>query len=86
MMKAVCETEQEYFLQHVVHQKLHGHIPSPKCKGTILVELAAELKHIRDECCGVPGQFNKLHTHMLSFLSFKNKSPEAAFLLNNIVF
>ena len=52
MMKSMCETEQEYFLQQTVHQKLQGYsMPHPKCKGTILVELATEL---RDELSSFP--------------------------------
>ena len=49
-MKVMCETEAEYFLQHLVHQKLQGHsMPHPKCKGSILIELAAELRVLKDE-------------------------------------
>ena len=41
MMKLMCETEAEYYLQHLVHQKLQGHsLPHHKCKGSILIELA----------------------------------------------
>ena len=70
MMKVMCETEQEYYLQHMVHQKLQGYnMPQPRSKGNVLVELATELRHLKDEvtmatmsfmgelvgilCCGV---------------------------------
>ena len=34
----------------MVHQKMHGYnMPHPKCKGSILIELAAELRHLKDE-------------------------------------
>ena len=46
----MCETEQEYFLQHLVHQKLQGHsMGHPKCKASILIELASELRLIRED-------------------------------------
>ena len=49
-MKVMCETEQEYFLQHLVHQKMQGlNLPYAKCRGTVLIELAAELRHVKDE-------------------------------------
>ena len=50
MMKAACDTEHEYFLQQTVHQKLQGcSMPQLKCKGSVLIDLAAEIKQIRDE-------------------------------------
>ena len=50
MMKVMCETEQEYFLQHLVHQKMQGlNLPHPKCRGTVLIELAAELRQAKEE-------------------------------------
>ena len=63
MMKSMCETEEEYFLQHMVHQKLQGYnMPHPKCKGTILVELAAELRQLKEELSTQPqGQFSVQH-------------------------
>lgn len=71
MMKVRCETEQEYFLQHMVHQKMHGfNMPHPKCKGTILIELATELRHLKEELVSPPlGKFpltSSIHiTHFL---------------------
>ena len=56
MMKAMCETEQEYFLKQLVHEKLRGHsMPDPKCIGSVLVDLATELKQVRDELALSPG-------------------------------
>ena len=50
MMKVMCETEQEYFLQHLVHQKLQGvNLPHTKCRGTVMIELAAELRQAKEE-------------------------------------
>ncbi len=49
-MKVMCETEEEYFLQHLVHQKLQGYnMPHPKCKATVLIELASELRSLKEE-------------------------------------
>jgi len=62
MMKAVCETEQEYYLQQLVHQKLRGYsMPDPKSKGSVLVDLAAELKQAKDELCLTTGLFHVKH-------------------------
>ena len=59
----MCETEQEYFLQQMVHQKLQGYnMPHPKCKGTLLIELAAELKHIKEEAFHQMGMTYNLYT------------------------
>jgi hypothetical protein len=55
MMKSTCETEQEYFIQQNVHQKLQGlNLPHPRCKGSILVELAAEMRHLKEELGSLP--------------------------------
>jgi len=49
MMKVTCDTEQEYFLQQTVYQKLEGcNMPHPKSKGSLLVDLAAELQQVKD--------------------------------------
>ena len=46
----MCETEQEYFLQQMVHQKVQGYnLHHPKCKSTLLVDLVAELTQITEE-------------------------------------
>jgi hypothetical protein len=50
MMKVTCDTEQEYYCQQTVYQKLQGYnMPSQKCKGSLLVDLAAELRQMKDE-------------------------------------
>lgn len=70
MMKSTCETEQEYFIQQNVHQKLQGlNMPHPKCKASILVELAAEMRHLKEELTSLPiGQFlSTPHSSLLFF-------------------
>ena len=65
MMKVMCETEQEYYLQHMVHQKLQGHnMPHPSCKGTTLIELATELRHIKEECIFPVGKAQQMCSRM----------------------
>ena len=51
MMRNTCETEQEYFLQQRVHQKLQGGLDgeAARCKSTLLVDLVAELTQISSE-------------------------------------
>ena len=50
MMKVMCETEQEYYTQHCVHQKLQGYnMPHPRSNGNLLIELATELRNLKDE-------------------------------------
>jgi len=57
MMKVTCDTEQEYFLQQTVYQKLDGcNMPDPKCKGSLLVDLAAELQQVKDSLTFSAGQ------------------------------
>lgn len=56
MMKVTCDTEQEYFLQQTVYQKLEGcNMPHPKCKGSLLVDLAAELQQVKDSLAFAAG-------------------------------
>jgi len=62
MMKVMCDTEQEYFLQQTVYQKLEGcNMPDPKCKGSLLVDFAAELQQIKDNLTFTTGQRHSLH-------------------------
>ena len=50
MMKLTCDTEQEYYFQQTVYQKLRGcNMPAKKCKGSLLIDLAAELRQIKDD-------------------------------------
>ena len=50
MLALACETEQEFFLQQLVHQKLQGQaLPHPRCKASSLVTLAAELKQLKED-------------------------------------
>ncbi|XP_071839173.1 protein unc-80 homolog isoform X3 [Apostichopus japonicus] len=49
MIKMICETDAEVMLQQYVGQKLRGlHIFSPKSRADIMLELAKELQHHRD--------------------------------------
>ncbi|KAJ8031313.1 Protein unc-80-like [Holothuria leucospilota] len=49
MMKMICETDAEVMLQQYVGQKLRGlHVFSPKSKADMMLELAKELQHHRD--------------------------------------
>ena len=66
MMKVTCDTEHEYFLQQTVYQKLAGcSMPHPKCKGSLLVDLAAELQQIKDSLAFTAG-LQRLHIPPLS--------------------
>ena len=68
MMKVTCDTEQEYFLQQTVYQKLEGcNMPDPKCKGSLLVDFAAELQQIRDSLSFAAGQQHFLHYSLFIF-------------------
>ena len=50
MMKVMCDTEQEYYLQQMVHQKLHGcNLPEPRCTAATLMELATQLRHMTEQ-------------------------------------
>ena len=72
-MKVMCETEEEYFLQQLVHQKLQGHnMPHPKCKATILIELASELRHLKEEYSSQPGKIWKKKQNWRDFPVFSS--------------
>ncbi|KAK6194683.1 hypothetical protein SNE40_000272 [Patella caerulea] len=53
MMKVNCDTAQEYYLQQTIRDKLQGYsFTHPKSCGSILIQLATELKQLRDELAG----------------------------------
>lgn len=57
-MKMICETDPEVMLQQYVGQKLRGlHVFSPKSKADIMLELAKELQHHRDNMFVPRGTF-----------------------------
>ncbi|XP_074657337.1 protein unc-80 homolog [Tubulanus polymorphus] len=50
MLKLQCDTEAEYYLQQLVGQRLQGNLlPPPKCSGSILIDLANELRIIKED-------------------------------------
>ncbi|CAE1324419.1 UNC80 [Acanthosepion pharaonis] len=51
MMKVNCDTAEEYFLQQIIKDKLMGvhTVNHPKCKGSTLIQLTLELRHIKEE-------------------------------------
>ncbi|XP_064639472.1 protein unc-80 homolog [Lineus longissimus] len=50
LMKLTCESEHEYYLQQLIGQRLKGHLlPAPKSSGSTLIELANELRVIKDD-------------------------------------
>lgn len=49
MMKLQLETDQEYYYQNMIVEKLRGHRMPTNCHGTILQELAKELYTLRED-------------------------------------
>ncbi|ESO92838.1 hypothetical protein LOTGIDRAFT_232936 [Lottia gigantea] len=50
MMKVNCDTAQEYYLQQTIRDKLQGYsFTHPKSCSSILIQLATELKQLREE-------------------------------------
>eukprot|EP00105_Crassostrea_gigas_P024973 XP_011445404.1 PREDICTED: protein unc-80 homolog isoform X2 [Crassostrea gigas] len=50
MMKINCDTAQEYYLQQAIKDKMQGFSFShPKCSATVLLQLAVELQHLKEE-------------------------------------
>lgn len=49
-MKINCDTAQEYYLQQAIKDKMQGFSFShPKCSATVLLQLAVELQHLKEE-------------------------------------
>lgn len=55
MMKVNCDTAQEYFLQQTIKEKITGNLPHPRCNGSVLVQLATELRQIKEEITSAGG-------------------------------
>ncbi|XP_061164273.1 protein unc-80 homolog isoform X1 [Saccostrea echinata] len=50
MMKINCDTAQEYYLQQAIKDKMQGFSFShPKCSATVLLQLAVDLQHLKEE-------------------------------------
>ena len=57
MMRVNCDTAQEYYIQQTVKDKLQGYsFTHPKCIGSVLVELALELKQIKEDFISAGGK------------------------------
>lgn len=55
-MRVNCDTAQEYYIQQTIKDKLQGYsFTHPKCTGSVLVELALELKSIKEEFLATGG-------------------------------
>ena len=51
MMSKSCGSENQFFLQQNVHQKLQGlNLPEPTSVGSTLMSLATQLRNLIDEC------------------------------------
>lgn len=62
MMKINCDTAQEYYLQQAIKDKMQGFSFShPKCSATVLLQLAVELQHLKEEFYNV-GKWTMLCT------------------------
>jgi len=56
MLRLNCDTAQEYYIQQTIKDKLQGYsFCHPKCTGSVLVELAVELKQVREEFIATGG-------------------------------
>lgn len=69
-MKVVCDTDVEYSLQQLVHEKFFGQQVAPQlCRSALVDEMIAELTHLKHEFQGTPSGVlrysvggDKLHT------------------------
>ncbi|XP_052242651.1 protein unc-80 homolog isoform X2 [Dreissena polymorpha] len=67
MLRVNCDTAQEYYEQQTIKDKMHGYsFTHPKCVGTILVELALELKQIREEFIATGGEYRSRSATMVT--------------------
>ncbi|CAD5116523.1 DgyrCDS5405 [Dimorphilus gyrociliatus] len=81
MMKMICDSGDEYYIQQAVHQKLQGEgSVVPKSKGTILIDLAMQLKQIKLELSS-SGDFRPRTTTIVSNQSAVSKSASMLDLL-----
>ena len=50
ILQRICSTDQEYYYQQQIKQKLVGQrLPSSRCKGQLLVYLLSEMKQLRED-------------------------------------
>lgn len=57
-MRVNCDTAQEYYIQQTIKDKLQGYsFTHPKCTGSVLIELAMELKQIKEDFISAGGIF-----------------------------
>jgi hypothetical protein len=50
MMRVNCDTAQEYYLQQTIKDKLLGYSSThPKCNGSIMLQLAVELRQCKED-------------------------------------
>jgi len=57
MLRINCNTAPEYYEQQTIRDKLQGYtFTHPKCMGSVLVELALELKMIKEEFISTGGK------------------------------
>lgn len=77
----ICDSGEEYYIQQAVHQKLQGEgSVVPKSKGTILIDLAMQLKQIKLELSS-SGDFRPRTTTIVSNQSVVSKSASMLDLL-----
>lgn len=68
MMKVNCDTAQEYYLQQTIKDKLQGYsFTHPKCRATILLQLALELQQLKED-------FNNVGIGMYYFIKISHTS------------
>ncbi|KAL4233067.1 Protein unc-80 [Mactra antiquata] len=67
MMRVNCDTAQEYYIQQTIKDKLQGYsFTHPKCTGSVLVELAVELKQIKEEFISTGGEYRSRSATMVT--------------------
>ncbi|KAL3872189.1 hypothetical protein ACJMK2_040132 [Sinanodonta woodiana] len=67
MMKVNCDTAQEYYIQQTIKDKLQGYsFAHPKCTGGVLVELAIELRQIKEEFISAGGEYRSRSATMVT--------------------
>ncbi|XP_022249198.1 protein unc-80 homolog isoform X2 [Limulus polyphemus] len=50
ILQTICDNEQEYYYQQLIREKLQGFsLPTPKSRGTLLMDLVAEMKALKDD-------------------------------------
>ncbi|WAR09253.1 UNC80-like protein [Mya arenaria] len=78
MLRINCDTAQEYYEQQTIKDKLQGYsFTHPKCMGSVLVELALELKLIKDEFIATGGEYRSRSATMVTDRSDFSHNPGA---------